>query len=84
MLFRMGNRLPPVREASRGAVTERRGDRSFVLWVVVGALSTGLLGFSQTGFYYDEGFPLLAAQLINAGKRSYADFFTSILRCTPT
>ena len=50
MLFRMGNRLPPVREASRDAVTERRGDRSFVLWVVVGALSAGLLGFSQTGF----------------------------------
>ena len=26
-------------------------------------------------FYYDEGFPLLAAQLINAGKIPYADFF---------
>lgn len=34
-----------------------------------------MLGYSQTmAFHWDEGFHLLAARLINAGKRPYLDF----------
>ena len=43
---------------------------------VIGALITaGLLVYSQThAFGWDEGYHLLAAQLIRAGKRPYLDF----------
>lgn len=48
----------------------------FVFWAVLAALSVGLLTFSQTvAWFGHEGFYLLAAQLINAGKRPYVDFF---------
>ncbi len=50
--------------------------RLMPIWAVVGALSGGLLAYSQTiAFYGDEGFHLLAAQLANAGKRPNLDFF---------
>ncbi len=40
------------------------------------ALTAGLVAYSQTfAFAYDEGFHLLAAQLIGTGKRPYVDFF---------
>jgi 4-amino-4-deoxy-L-arabinose transferase-like glycosyltransferase len=43
---------------------------------VVGAIGAGLIVYSQTAaFAWDEGFHLLAAQLINSGKRPYADYF---------
>lgn len=48
----------------------------FILYGVMAALAAGLLAFSQTAAYSaDEGFHLVAAQLIGAGKRPYADFF---------
>ncbi len=55
----------------------QRGDRSRqALWAVVFALQAGLLIFSQTlAGYGDEGQHLVGAQLINAGKRPYLDFF---------
>jgi len=41
----------------------------------VAAITALLLVYSQTrGFGWDEGFHLLAARLIDAGKRPYADF----------
>jgi len=47
-----------------------------MLSAVVAALAAGLVLYSQTiAFYGDEGFHLLAALLINAGKRPYLDFF---------
>ncbi len=47
-----------------------------LLWVLLGSLTALLLGFSQTAaFFGDEGFHLLAARLVNAGKRVYLDFF---------
>jgi 4-amino-4-deoxy-L-arabinose transferase-like glycosyltransferase len=46
------------------------------LWALIAALTAVLLGFSQTvAFFPDEGFHLLAARLVNAGKRPYLDFF---------
>jgi 4-amino-4-deoxy-L-arabinose transferase-like glycosyltransferase len=48
-----------------------------VLWVyaLVAALSVALLAYAVTrAFVWDEGFHLLAAQLIAAGKRPYLDF----------
>jgi hypothetical protein len=54
----------------------RAGRRAFFLLFATGLLLTiGLLVYSQTmGFVWDEGFHLVAAQLILAGKRPYIDF----------
>ncbi len=54
------------------------GEPRFVpVWhSVAAALAAGLLLYSQTlALYEDEGFHLVASQLINAGKRPYLDFF---------
>jgi hypothetical protein len=46
-----------------------------LLWITLLILVAGLVLFSQTlAFYPDEGFHLLAAQLILAGKKPYVDF----------
>ena len=46
-----------------------------LLCAAVAVLACGLLGYSQTlAFAWDEGYHVLAAQLINAGKRPYLDF----------
>ncbi|MFL6449509.1 MAG: hypothetical protein ACJ746_17795 [Bryobacteraceae bacterium] len=45
------------------------------LLAVIALLATGLLVYSVTlGFVWDEGFHLLAAQLIHQGKTPYIDF----------
>jgi hypothetical protein len=58
---------------------DRHGNQAgprFVLCGVVAVLTCGLLAFSQTvAWHPDEGFHLLAAQLIRRGKRPYLDFF---------
>jgi 4-amino-4-deoxy-L-arabinose transferase-like glycosyltransferase len=47
-----------------------------VLCGVVALLTAGLLAYADTAsFTWDEGFHLLAAQLILGGKRPYLDFF---------
>ncbi|MBI4877156.1 MAG: hypothetical protein HY822_21185 [Acidobacteria bacterium] len=57
---------------------DRRGKPYFLLCSVVSILSAGLLFYSQTAaFAWDEGFHLLAAQLVKAGKRPYLDFVFS-------
>ena len=44
--------------------------------MVLAIVCGGVLLYSQTLSYYtDEGFDLLAAQLVAAGKRPYIDFF---------
>jgi hypothetical protein len=49
---------------------------AWLVYGVVAAIGAGLLYYSQTAsFAWDEGFHLLAAQLIKGGKRPYADFF---------
>jgi len=55
----------------------RRTDRNYLILVaIVTAIGAGLVWYSQTmAFAYDEGFHLLTAQLIKAGKRPYIDFF---------
>ncbi len=61
---------------SRPAIPAHPGSSTLSLWAALVALSAGLLLFSQTfAFHGDEGFHLVAAQLINAGKRPYLDFF---------
>jgi 4-amino-4-deoxy-L-arabinose transferase-like glycosyltransferase len=48
------------------------------LCAVVAVLAAGLLGYAETAaFSWDEGFHLLAAQSIMAGKRPYLDFVFS-------
>jgi hypothetical protein len=59
-----------------GSQDSRSGASFFPLCLVVAVLSAGLLAYSETiAFTWDEGFHLLAAQLIGAGKRPYLDFF---------
>ena len=51
-------------------------DERRLLFGFVAVLATGLLIYSQTqAFTWDEGFHLLAAQLIKGGQRPYLDFF---------
>ncbi len=54
-----------------------RTDRNYlILCGAVSAIAAALIVYSQTmAFAYDEGFHLLTAQLIKAGKRPYIDFF---------
>ncbi len=55
---------------------DRTGREFGVLCGVVALLTVGLLAYALTfSFTWDEGFHLLAAQLILAGKRPYIDFF---------
>ena len=43
---------------------------------IIAAISCGLVAFSETAaFQRDEGFHLLAAQLVRAGRRPYLDLF---------
>jgi len=52
-----------------------------LLWGLLASLTALLLGFSQTfAFFGDEGFHLLVARLVIAGKRVYLDFFYSHVR----
>ena len=45
------------------------------LWCAAGLLAAAIIAYSQTlAFAWDEGFHLLAAQLILRGKRPYLDF----------
>ena len=47
-----------------------------LLWVVVATLLIALLVYSQAVAYFgNESFHLLAAQLVNSGKKPYLDFF---------
>jgi hypothetical protein len=47
-----------------------------ILWSALLTIVAGLALFSQTwAWFVDEGFHLLASQLINSGKKPYLDFF---------
>ncbi len=49
--------------------------RAGPLWIAAGVLLASAIGYSQTlAFAWDEGFHLLAAQIILRGKRPYLDF----------
>lgn len=55
---------------------DRKQPQFLVIAGAVSLLGLGMLVYSQTlAFAWDEGFHLLAAQLILAGKRPYLDFF---------
>ncbi len=52
---------------------ERR--ESLILWCAAAVLAAGIIPlFADAGVRLDEGFHLLAAQLILKGKRPYLDF----------
>lgn len=54
-------------------LTERR--KTAFLWSATGLTTAILVVYSQTlSFTWDEGFHLIAAMLVNAGKRPYLDF----------
>jgi hypothetical protein len=69
----MNVEAPTIPETASAA----RLSRPFLLLAgIVSAMAAGLLVYSQTDAYaQDEGFHLLSAQLIAAGKRPYLDFF---------
>jgi len=59
-------------------VSERRRGSTILLFSALGLLTAGLVAYSQTkAFAWDEGFHILAAQLIKHGKRPYIDFVFS-------
>src|SRR5438132_7044256 len=59
-------------EGGRTSSTQGR----LLLFAALAPVVAGLMTFSQTlAWYGDEGMHLLAAQLVNAGKRPYLDFF---------
>lgn len=63
---------------TQGMLSNRINKRSLPasIYVVVAILALALLAYSQAVAYWgDESLHLLAAQLINAGKRPYLDFF---------
>jgi hypothetical protein len=54
---------------------ERARGRPVLLWGLLVLISAGLVLYSQTkGFVWDEGFHLVTAQLIDAGRKPYIDF----------
>ncbi|HTT03306.1 MAG TPA: hypothetical protein VMG11_14580 [Steroidobacteraceae bacterium] len=62
-------------EVPPGVAAPREPRQLAVLVTVVALIAIGLLVYSQTqAFAWDEGYHLLAAQLILAGKRPYLDF----------
>ena len=67
---------PAVEQPAGEDTDRRRRDRSGLLFSAVFVLiSAALLAYSQTrSFVWDEGFHLIAAQLINSGKTPYIDF----------
>src|SRR5580698_9263833 len=70
-----------VSSVASSAIVELRAAESLscslplLLLIAAGVLGAGLMIYSQTvAFTGDEGFHLLAAQLIDSGKRPYIDF----------
>lgn len=60
---------------ARNTPEARERLRLILFWGVLAVISAALLAYSQTmSFVWDEGFHLVAAQLINAGKTPYIDF----------
>jgi hypothetical protein len=54
---------------------EHRSRGGLIFYGVLTVISAALLAYSQTmSFVWDEGFHLVAAQLINSGKTPYIDF----------
>ncbi len=72
------DRFPATAEQGRSdtpGVAHRTRRALFLLFGFIALLSGGLLVYSQTmAFVWDEGFHLVAAQLIDAGKIPYLDF----------
>jgi hypothetical protein len=73
-------RLPSIGRPVAGVVMERKilVQTRFppLLWFTLLIVMAGLVLFSQTWAWYgDEGFQLLASQLILLGKKPYVDFF---------
>lgn len=72
------NESPATIEQHAARYPDRTGARARPFWILVGTaltITAGLVVYSQTmGFVWDEGFHLVAAQLISLGKRPYIDF----------
>src|SRR5215212_6578378 len=67
-----------MRDWNAPEMSERRNEERLPvkLRVATAAIAACLLAYSQLVAYFgNESFHLLAAQLINAGKRPYLDFF---------
>ncbi len=72
------DQVPTSGQQSIGEEADRSNHARRALAVLVGTalvITAGLLAYSQTmAFVWDEGFHLLTAQLIQAGKTPYIDF----------
>jgi 4-amino-4-deoxy-L-arabinose transferase-like glycosyltransferase len=64
--------IEPEVLSAPGSAANGRG----LLYAAFAVLALGIIVFSQTrSFFWDEGFHILAAHLIQTGKRPYLDFF---------
>ena len=67
-----GMELPPKIISESNPIEKGPG----ALYAAFALFAAGLLVYSQTlAFHWDEGFHILTAHLISAGKRPYLDFF---------
>jgi hypothetical protein len=58
-----------------GSMRRRRSRGEFIFYAVLALISAGLFAYALTlAFVWDEGFHLLAAELINHGEKPYIDF----------
>ena len=65
-----------LRAGAAGEARDPHWRRWLVLCAAALAIGCGLLIYAETmAFYWDEGFHVLAAQLIGRGSRPYLDFF---------
>lgn len=65
----------PTLESSADPVSQRPARLPVMPYLTAGLASAGLITYAVTrAFVWDEGFHLIAAQLILAGKRPYLDF----------
>jgi hypothetical protein len=77
--FRAVDRLASIQDEHSNAGESEAGPprrkAAFLFGAVIALISAGLLIYSQTmSFVWDEGFHILAAQLIHRGKTPYIDF----------
>jgi len=69
--------LPTLPRPSLDPHYERDSERTMrPLYLALVLLGVGMVAYSQTlSLFWDEGFHILSARLIDAGKRPYLDFF---------
>jgi hypothetical protein len=71
-----GSEIPPDKDPLQPGERMPEKKQQLIFWSALLLIESGLVIYSQSVAYFgNESFHLLAAKLINAGRRPYADFF---------